>query len=235
MLKFNVETDDFGLTLKPVQFCHTNRLNMSNHCRKYVDTSIPTNFPIISTCFFDITLMDAILMNIFVIISMDGKSTQLQGAFFDVLLKDEKPWFQNSLLITFRYYKNGSRLTVPFQLNLISMCFSKVISFHLETSQVIIQCLRTVTPSNICSDLICVQLHGFLADILSKFPRNGQKRRPSSGSFRFMKNIHKDFHFSVTLKAEVCNNVLLIFFLQVESCLIEIRVLLSVTLQKELP
>ena len=47
-------------------------------------------------------------------------------------------------------------------------------------------------------------------------------------------NNHEEFFFSVTLKADVCNNVLLQIFSLEEFCFIEIRVLLPVNLQKEL-
>ena len=46
--------------------------------------------------------------------------------------------------------------------------------------------------------------------------------------------MHECLSFSVIAKADFCNNVLLQIFSLVESCFIEIRVLLSVTLQKEL-
>ena len=48
-------------------------------------------------------------------------------------------------------------------------------------------------------------------------------------------SIHEDFSFSVTLKADFYNNVLLQIFSLAESCFIEIRALRLVTLQKELP
>ena len=48
-------------------------------------------------------------------------------------------------------------------------------------------------------------------------------------------NIHESFSFSITLKGDFCNNVILQIFSPVESCFMEIRVLLPVTLQKELP
>ena len=47
-------------------------------------------------------------------------------------------------------------------------------------------------------------------------------------------NIHESFSFSITLKADFWNNVHFQIFFLVESCFIEIRVLLPVTLQKEL-
>ena len=48
-------------------------------------------------------------------------------------------------------------------------------------------------------------------------------------------NIHESFSFSITLKEDFWNNVILQIFSPVESCFMEIRVLLPVTLQKELP
>ena len=48
-------------------------------------------------------------------------------------------------------------------------------------------------------------------------------------------SIHEGFSFSVTLKADFCNNVLLQIFSLVEACCIEIRALLAATLQKLLP
>ena len=115
-------------------------------------------------------------------------------------------------MISFLYIKYESRFVVSFRCNLISMYFFKVISFHLEISYMIIQCLRTVTLVDICSDLICLQTQWFSTDVLWKFSGNGQ-RRP----------------FSVS-----CSNVLLQIFSLVESCCIEIRGLLPATLQKEL-
>ena len=45
-------------------------------------------------------------------------------------------------------------------------------------------------------------------------------------------NIQEDFFFSITLKADFGNNALLQMFSLVESCFIEIKTLLPVTLQK---
>ena len=47
-------------------------------------------------------------------------------------------------------------------------------------------------------------------------------------------NIREGFSFSITLKADFCSNALLQIFSLVESCFIEMRVFLPVTLQKEL-
>ena len=116
-------------------------------------------------------------------------------------------------MISCQYFKYKSRFAVSFQCNLISMYFSKVISLHFEISYVIIQCLRTVTLVDICSDLVYLQSQWFSTDALWKFLGNSQRRRP----------------FLVS-----CNNVFLQVFSLVESCYPEIRVLLPATLQKEL-
>ena len=50
--------------------------------------------------------------------------------------------------------------------------------------------------------------------------------------FHIYENIREGFSFSITLKADFCNNVLLQNLFLVEPCFIEIRVLLPVTLQK---
>ena len=52
------------------------------------------------------------------------------------------------------------------------MYFFKVISFPLDISYVIMQCLRTVTLVDICFELISLQSQWFSADILWKFSEN---------------------------------------------------------------
>ena len=59
-----------------------------------------------------------------------------------------------------------------------------------------LQCLRTVTLNDICSDLTCLQSQWFSADILWKLPGNGQMRCPFSVSRRFMKASMRVFPFS---------------------------------------
>ena len=99
-------------------------------------------------------------MYIFNLILMNGKSTQLQRTSFDGSLKEKEIVVVLVPLIDkFSINKNQSHLAVFFQCNLILMYFFKVISFHLEISYVIIQCLRTVT-------LICLQSQCFSAHIL---------------------------------------------------------------------
>ena len=58
-----------------------------------------------------------------------------------------------------------------------------------------LQCSRTVTLNDVWSDLICLQSQWFSADILWKFPRNGQMRRLFSVSCRFMKASMRVFPF----------------------------------------
>ena len=83
-------------------------------------------------------------------------------------------------MIRFQYFKYESRFAVSFRCNLILMYFFKVISFHLEISYVIIQCLRTVILVDICSDLACLQSKWFSTDVLRKFSGNGHRRRSFS-------------------------------------------------------
>ena len=52
-------------------------------------------------------------------------------------------------------------------------------------------------------------------------------------TLQIYENIHEGF--SVTLKTDFCSNVILWIFFLVESCFIEFKVLLPVTLQKEFP
>ena len=132
--------------------------------------------------------------------------------FFWCLFKRKKSWSLCLLLISFRYFKNESRLAVSFRCNLISMYFFKVISLHLDISSVIIQCLRTVTLVNICSDLICLQWQWFSTNILWKFAGNSQ-RSVSFHKLQVFENIHECFFISVTLKADFRTDVLLQIFL----------------------
>ena len=57
---------------------------------------------------------------------------------------------------------------------------------------------------------------------------------PILSKLQVYENIHEGLLFSITLKAYFCNNVVFQLLPLVESCFIEIRALLSVTLQKEL-
>ena len=101
-------------------------------------------------------------------------------------------------------------------------------------SLTIIQCLRTVALNDICSDLICLPtvVFSWYFMIIS--------RKWSEEAFIFSKlqvyeNIHESFSFSITLKDDFCNNIILQIFSLMESSFMEIRALLPVTLQKELP
>ena len=108
--------------------------------------------------------------------------------FFWCVLKKKKIVVALSL-ISFRYFKNESRLAMSFRCNLISINFFKVISFHFGISYVIMQCLKTVTQVSICYDLICSHSEWFSANILWKFAgnrqRNASKRKASMRVFPF--------------------------------------------------
>ena len=94
----------------------------------------------------------------------------------------------------------------------------------------IIQCLRTVTLNDICSDLICLQTLVF-SWYFMKVSRNWSGRTSIFSKVQVYENIHEFF----LLKDDFCNNVILQIFSLVESCFMVIRVLLPATLQKELP
>ena len=98
----------------------------------------------------------------------------------------------------------------------------------------ILECLRTATRNNICSDLICLQTVVF-SWYFMKVSRKWSEEASIFSKLQVYENIHYSFSFSITLKDDFCNNVILQIFSPVESCFMEIRVLLPVTLQKELP
>ena len=65
-----------------------------------------------------------------------------------------------------------------------------------------------------------------------KVSRKWSEKASIFSKLQVYENIHEGFSFSIILKADFCNNVPLQIFSLVESCFIEIRVLLPVTLQK---
>ena len=88
-------------------------------------------------------------------------------------------------------------------------------------SLTIIQCLRTVALNNICSDLICLRtvVFSWYFMIIS--------RKWSEEAFIFSKlqvyeNIHESFSFSITLKDDFCNNIILQIFSLMESSFMEL-------------
>ena len=100
-------------------------------------------------------------------------------------------------------------------------------------SLTILQCLRKSALNNICSDLICLQR------VVSSwyFMKVSRKRSEEASIFsklQVYENIHERFFFSIALKYDFCNNVILQIFSLVESCFMEIRVLLPVNSQKKL-
>ena len=96
-----------------------------------------------------------------------------------------------------------------------------------------IQCLRTVTLNDICSDLICLRTVVF-SWYFMKVSRKWSEEASIFSKLRVYENIHECFSFSITSKDDFCNHVILQIYDLAESCLMEIRVLLPVTLQKEL-
>ena len=101
-------------------------------------------------------------------------------------------------------------------------------------SLTIIQCLRTVTLSNICSHLICLQTVIF-SWYFTKVSRKWSEEASIFSKLQVYENIHESFSFSITLKDDFCNNLILQIFSLMESSFMETRALLPVTLQKELP
>ena len=101
-------------------------------------------------------------------------------------------------------------------------------------SLMIIQCLRTITLNDICSDLICLQAVVF-SWYFMKVSRKWSEEASIFNKLQVYENIHESFSFSIILKDDFCNNVILQIFSPMESCFVEIRVLLPVTLQKKLP
>lgn len=84
-------------------------------------------------------------MYFFNAILVHSKLMQLQPADFDICF-----------LISFWYFKNESCLVSLFDIIWFRFTFStKVTSFYLETSWVIIECLSTHTPAGIWSYQIC--------------------------------------------------------------------------------
>ena len=100
-------------------------------------------------------------------------------------------------------------------------------------SLTIIQCLRTVTLNDICSDLINLQAVVF-SWYFMKVSRKWSEEASIFSKLQVYENIHESFSFSITLKDDFCNHVILQIYSLVGSCFMEIRALLPVTLRKEL-
>ena len=100
-------------------------------------------------------------------------------------------------------------------------------------SLTIMQCLRTVTIDDICSDLICLQA-GLFSWYYMKVSRKWSEEASIFMKLQVYENIHESFSFSIASKDDFCNNAILQIFFLVEYCFIEIRALLPVNLQKEL-
>ena len=101
-------------------------------------------------------------------------------------------------------------------------------------SLTILQCFRTATLDDICSDLICLQTVVFSWHFM-KVSRKWSEEASIFSKLQVYDNIHESFSFSITLEDGFYNNVILQILSSVESCFMEIRVLLPVTSQKHLP
>ena len=65
-----------------------------------------------------------------------------------------------------------------------------------------------------------------------KFPWKWSQEASIVSKLQVYENVHEGFFSSATLKADFCDNVLLHISSLVDSCFIEIKVLLPVTLKK---
>ena len=75
----------------------------------------------------------------------------------------------------------------------------------------IIQCLRTVTLNDVCSDLIWLQTVVF-SWYFMKVSRKWPEEASIFSKLQVYENIHESFSFSITLKDDFCNNVILQIF-----------------------
>ena len=100
-------------------------------------------------------------------------------------------------------------------------------------SSTVLQCLRTATLNDICSDLICYQTVVF-SPYFMKVSRKWSEEASIFSNLQVYENIHESFSFSITLKDDFCNNAILQIFSLMESSFMKIRALLPVTLQKYL-
>ena len=136
--------------------------------------------------------------------------------------------FRATYWFSIQCFKNEIRLALYFRCNLISMLFFQ--SYF-------------VPPWNILCDYTSRYLFWFNLSVITvvfswyfiKVSRRRSKEASFFSQLQVSENIHDGFSSSVTLKVDFCNNVLLQVFSLVETCFIEIWVLLTVTLQKKLP
>ena len=75
----------------------------------------------------------------------------------------------------------------------------------------IIQCLRTVTLNDVCSDLIWLPTVVF-SWYFMKVSRKWPEEASIFSKLQVYENIHESFSFSITLKDDFCNNVILQIF-----------------------
>ena len=73
---------------------------------------------------------------------------------------------------------------------------------------IILMCLRTVTLSDICPDLICLRTVVF-SWYFMKVSRIWSEEASIYSKLQVYENIHESFAFSITLKDEFCNHAIL--------------------------
>ena len=131
--------------------------------------------------------------------------------------------FRATYWFSIQCFKNEIRLALYFRCNLISMLFFQS---------------NFVPPWNILCDYTSRYLFWSNLSVITvvfswyfiKVSRKRSKEASFFSQLQVSKNIHDGFSSSVTLKVDFCNNVLLQVFSLVQTCFIEIRVLLTVTL-----
>ena len=113
-------------------------------------------------------------------------------------------------MTVFQRRNNVSLSTLNQRRNLtLEQCWFWVDSKKL-LSLTIMQCLRTVILSDICSDLICLWTVVF-SWYFMKVSRKWSEEASIFSKLQVYENIHEGFSFSITLKDDFRNNVILQF------------------------
>ena len=144
-------------------------------------------------------------------------------------LKQRWFWADSKKVILFIYhdvwkttnlYINIKKMTVFQRRNKVSLStlnprrnlMLKQLWFWVDSrkllSLTIIQCLKTVTLNDICFDLICLQT-GVFSWYFMKIFRKWSEDASSFSKLPVYENIHESFSFSITLKNDFCNHVIL--------------------------
>ena len=129
-------------------------------------------------------------------------------------------------MISFWYFKNQSRFAVSFRCT-FSFNFVPPSKFLGDTV------FKNSYTSRFLFWSVLSTITVFFSWYFMKVSRKWSEEASIFGKLQVYENIHAGFSFSVTLKTNFWNNVLLQISSLLESCFIEIRVLMLVTLQKE--